>query len=230
VTALAVVEDLDEVEHGRAQPLACGPGPVSVDHPGHRRGQPALAWIHRTSLRSGRPGSSEAFGGRRAPHPEGARPRPQKWPSYEGLRWSMRTLAPEVWERVDEWWGVRGRLVNGMQGVRGSNPLSSTLGQRPDSPSAVPGSPARGSRSAATTVAQADPSPTGAPYRRRWLAPSRGLTFQLRSPRGQVGFERHRDRPSPSGPVQNLAAQQGFERGRQVLFGQGSSGTVRGRL
>jgi hypothetical protein len=32
----------------------------------------------------------------------------------------------DVEERVDEWWGVRGRLVNGMQGVRGSNPLSST--------------------------------------------------------------------------------------------------------
>jgi hypothetical protein len=31
--------------------------------------------------------------------------------------------------------------IDGMQGVRGSNPLSSTPGQRPDSPSAVPGSP-----------------------------------------------------------------------------------------
>jgi hypothetical protein len=100
----------------------------------------------------------------------------------------------------------------------------------PDSPSAVPGSPARGSRSAATTVAQADPSPTGAPYRRRWLAPSRGLTFQLRSPprSGGIRTPTVTVRAHPA-PVQNPAAQQGFEPGRQVLFGQGSSGTVRGR-
>src|SRR5215211_239433 len=53
--------------------------------------------------------------------------------------------------------------INGMQGVRGSNPLGSTPGQRPDPASAVPGSPAPGSRSAATVVAQADSSPPGVP-------------------------------------------------------------------
>src|SRR5206468_4363358 len=31
----------------------------------------------------------ELFGGRRAPHPEGARPRQQNWPPYEGLCWSI---------------------------------------------------------------------------------------------------------------------------------------------
>src|SRR4029453_96617 len=40
--------------------------------------------------------------------------------------------------------------INGREGVRGSNPLSSTPGPRPNSASAVPGSPAPGSRSAAT--------------------------------------------------------------------------------
>jgi putative transposase len=38
-----------------------------------------------TSLRSGCPGRSEAFGGRRAPHPEGARPRRQKLALLRGL-------------------------------------------------------------------------------------------------------------------------------------------------
>src|SRR4029450_13971595 len=38
----------------------------------------------------------ELFGGRRAPHPQGARPRQQNWPAYEGLCWSMRTIAPEA--------------------------------------------------------------------------------------------------------------------------------------
>jgi hypothetical protein len=88
--------------------------------------------------------------------------------------------------------------INGMQGVRGSNPLSSTTGQRADSASAVPGSPAPGSRLAATAVAQADPSPTRASHRRCWPASSRGLTFQMRSPgagKRSGGFE-----ASASGP------------------------------
>jgi hypothetical protein len=80
------------------------------------------------------------------------------------------------------WWALRWGSLDGMQGVRGSNPLSSTTGQRPDSASAVPGSPAPGSRLAATAVAQADPSPTRASHRRCWPASSRGLTFQMRSP------------------------------------------------
>jgi hypothetical protein len=50
---------------------------------------------------------------------------------------------------------------HGMQGVRGSNPLSSTPGQRPSPPSTAPMSSVLGSKSAATAVAQAGPSPTG---------------------------------------------------------------------
>jgi hypothetical protein len=43
----------------------------------------------------------------------------------------------------------RRHAVYGMQGVRGSNPLSSTPGQRPSSASTVPESPASGSKLAA---------------------------------------------------------------------------------
>jgi hypothetical protein len=49
-----------------------------------------------------------------------------------------------------------------MQGVKGSIPLSSTAGQGLFLPSTDRRSPAPGSRLAATAVAQADPSPTGA--------------------------------------------------------------------
>jgi hypothetical protein len=47
------------------------------------------------------------------------------------------------------WWGS----LDDMQGVRGSNPLSSTPGQRPCSASTAPESPASGSRWAAICVA-----------------------------------------------------------------------------
>jgi hypothetical protein len=90
-----------------------------------------------------------------------------------------RSLREDRWAgrpSPDLRWGRRPKL-HGMQGVRGSNPLSSTPGQRPDPASAAPGSPAPGSRLAATAVEQADPSPTGASHRRCWLASSRGLTF-----------------------------------------------------
>jgi hypothetical protein len=53
-------------------------------------------------------------------------------------------------------------VLDGMQGVKGSNPLSSTAGQGLFLPSTDRRSPAPGSRLAATAVAQADPSPTGA--------------------------------------------------------------------
>jgi len=48
---------------------------------------------------------------------------------------------------------VKGCGWHGMQGVRGSNPLSSTPGQRPSSASTAPDSPASGSRWAAICVA-----------------------------------------------------------------------------
>jgi hypothetical protein len=50
--------------------------------------------------------------------------------------------------------GVSGWLVNGMQGVRGSNPLSSTPGQRPSPPSTTRASRPSRSRYAATTCAR----------------------------------------------------------------------------
>jgi hypothetical protein len=52
---------------------------------------------------------------------------------------------------------ARGHAVHGMQGVRGSNPLSSTPGQRPNPDLAVSRSPGSGSRSAAIRAALADP-------------------------------------------------------------------------
>ena len=57
---------------------------------------------------------------------------------------------------------MSGWLVNGMQGVRGSNPLSSTPGQRPSSASTAPDSPASGSRWAAICVARPIRSSDGA--------------------------------------------------------------------
>jgi hypothetical protein len=51
-------------------------------------------------------------------------------------------------------WGVSGWLVNGMQGVRGSNPLSSTPGQRPDQGSTLPDSSVSGSKLAAMCAAR----------------------------------------------------------------------------
>jgi hypothetical protein len=70
-----------------------------------------------------------------------------------------RSTCGNVVEQTVRRRGSRWPHGHGMQGVRGSNPLSSTPGQRPDPVSAVPGSPAPGSRSAATAVEQADPSP-----------------------------------------------------------------------
>ena len=86
--------------------------------------------------------------------------------------------------------------INGMQGVRGSNPLSSTPGQRPNPAWTVPESPAPGSRSAAIAVAQADPSTTGAPHRRFRLASSRGLTL-VRSPGASEEQVRWDSKPRP---------------------------------
>jgi hypothetical protein len=58
--------------------------------------------------------------------------------------------------------------INGMQGVRGSNPLSSTPGQRPDSASTTLESLASGSRWAAISSGAADPaSDTGSDAARR---------------------------------------------------------------
>jgi hypothetical protein len=45
--------------------------------------------------------------------------------------------------------GMNHPHINGMQGVRGSNPLSSTPGQRASPPSTARESPASGSKSAA---------------------------------------------------------------------------------
>jgi len=60
-------------------------------------------------------------------------------------------------ERLARQWHARGQGFKSPQ----LHPRSEA-----DRASAVPGSPAPGSRSAAIAVAQADPSPTGAPYRR----------------------------------------------------------------
>jgi hypothetical protein len=119
-------------------------------------------------------------------------------PTYVSPRGLSRSTCGNVVEQTVRCRGSRWPHGHGMQGVRGSNPLSSTPGQRPDPASAAPGSPAPGSRLAATAVAQADPSPTGASHRRCWPASSRDLTFQMRSPgagKRSGGFE-----ASASGP------------------------------
>jgi hypothetical protein len=66
-----------------------------------------LAWIHRNVFVLRLPwqlGSPLAVAGRRIQkvHDLGSR----KWPSYEGLRWSMRTLAPEARPATASWSAV----------------------------------------------------------------------------------------------------------------------------
>jgi hypothetical protein len=68
---------------------------------------------------------------------------------------------------VNEW------LVNGMQGVRGSNPLSSTPGQRPSPPSTARESPASGSKLAAICPERPLQRPVGRCRRPASLALSR---------------------------------------------------------
>jgi hypothetical protein len=59
------------------------------------------------------------------------------------LLWCNALLREGSW--WPPWWGS----LDGMQGVRGSNPLSSTPGHRPSPPSTAHESPASGSKSAA---------------------------------------------------------------------------------
>jgi hypothetical protein len=66
----------------------------------------------------------------------------------------------DVRRHVDEWWWGSGWLVNGMQGVRGSNPLSSTPGQRPSQGPISSGSAASGSKSAAICLQGRSDRPT----------------------------------------------------------------------
>jgi hypothetical protein len=77
--------------------------------------------------------------------------RPTTQPSAASLTWAV------MWTREVLQGVVNHPRVNGMQGVRGSNPLSSTPGQRPSRPSAARESPASGSKSAAICSCQADP-------------------------------------------------------------------------
>ena len=79
------------------------------------------------------------------------------------------------------WWaGWRGSL-DGMQGVRGSNPLSSTPGQRPNPASAVPGSSASGSKSAAICSDEPIQRPARRCRRPASLASSRGRSGPTRA-------------------------------------------------
>jgi hypothetical protein len=79
--------------------------------------------------------------------PRAASPRPTTQASAAPFTSSV------VWEREVLRGVVNHPRINGMQGVRGSNPLSSTPGQRPCSASTAPESPASGSRWAAICVA-----------------------------------------------------------------------------
>jgi hypothetical protein len=44
-----------------------------------------------------------------------------------------------MWERLDEWWGVRGWLVNGMDGVAGSIPAGGSTQKPQVRPGPAPG-------------------------------------------------------------------------------------------
>jgi len=84
--------------------------------------------------------------------------------------------------------------INGMQGVRGSNPLSSTPGQRPCSASIAPESPASGSKSAAICLEGRSSVRHGGPagqhrWRRRPVDPGRagGPVRDLAAPPGTEG-------------------------------------------
>src|SRR5215217_6259905 len=81
-----------------------------------------------------------------------------------GQSWSIGWALS--WPPAPDLGGSPAGKLHGMQGVRGSNPLSSTPSQRPSRPSTAHESPAPGSKSAAIAVEQADPSPTGASHRR----------------------------------------------------------------
>jgi hypothetical protein len=96
---------------------------------------------------------------------------------------------------------------HGMQGVRGSNPLSSTPGQRPSPPSTARRSPASGSKSAAICLCEAnlavrhavdagqhrpcrrpvDRAPTGPPQPARSCATKAGSTAHIFSITGSSG-------------------------------------------
>ena len=98
--------------------------------------------------------------------------------------------------REGSWWVSRRGSLDGMQGVRGSNPLSSTPGQRPSPPSTARELPASGSKSAAICLCEADlvvrhavdagpassvsstggPIPTGPPLPARSCATKAGST------------------------------------------------------
>jgi hypothetical protein len=73
---------------------------------GHQRSGPLSLKPPRIGAFCGVLAGQELFGGRRAPHLQGARPRQQQWPAYEGLCWSMRTIAPEARPATASWSAV----------------------------------------------------------------------------------------------------------------------------
>jgi DNA-binding HxlR family transcriptional regulator len=73
---------------------------------GHQRSGPLSLNPPRIGALCGVLAGQELFGGRRAPHPQGARPRQQKCQAYEGPCWSMRTLAPEARPATASWSAV----------------------------------------------------------------------------------------------------------------------------
>ena len=96
---------------------------------------------------------------------------------------------------------VKGCGWHGMQGVRGSNPLSSTPGQRPSPPSTARESWRSRSRYAATAVAQADPSPTASVTPALLAGVASRSDLPMRSPRAweRSGGIRSRLHPYVSG-------------------------------
>ena len=74
--------------------------------------------------------------------------------------------------REGSWWALWRGSLDGMQGVRGSNPLSSTPGHRPSPPSAIRESPGSGSKSAAICPERAIQRPVRRCRRPTWLASS----------------------------------------------------------
>jgi hypothetical protein len=60
--------------------------------------------------------------------------------------------------RKGSWWASWRRSLDGMQGVRGSNPLSSTPGQRPSLDPTSPGSAASGDQIGSNLFSNADPT------------------------------------------------------------------------
>ena len=100
--------------------------------------------------------------------------------------------------------GTNHPSINGMQGVRGSNPLSSTPGQRPSPPSTARESPASGSKLAAIWPERPIQRPVGRCRRPASLALSRGRPGLTRA--GGLGRARRRIGSAGRGKIDHRLA------------------------